>query len=348
MSKTIKVAIVGASGYTGLELMRLLYGHPDAELVSVSSRQYEGKSVAEVFPSLRGALDSLAFVKPEESAASDADAVFLAMPHGAGMELAERAIKAGRKVIDLSADFRIKDAETYKAWYGEHKAPGLLGEAVYGLSELRREAIKKARLIANPGCYPTSAILALAPLLKKGVVKPGSIIIDAKSGTSGAGREASLATSFVEVFGAFKPYNIGRHRHAPEIEQELSAVSGGDVKITFSTHLLPVSRGILSTIYADLTAGFTTSEILSIYRAFYAPEPFVRVLDEGSFPDVKHVRGSNFCDIGVSFDARLGRVTVMSAIDNLVKGASGQAVQNMNIAFGLDEGTGLEALPMQV
>ncbi len=343
----IKVAIVGGSGYTGFELLRLLALHPDAKVTEVTSRQYKGKAVTEVFPSLTGFYDGLKFSDPEEFKSIEADIAFSALPHGAS-QAAVPALLESSRVIDLSADFRIHDLSVYEAWYGEHMSPALLNEAVYGLPELRRKEIKGARLVANPGCYPTSAILALAPLLKEKLSDASSIIVDSKSGVSGAGRQAAIETSFVEVSPGFKAYKIGSHRHTPEIEQELGAIAGAGVSITFTPHLLPVSRGILSTVYANLSKGVSMKEVHSLYKAFYEKEPFVRVMDEGRFPDISQVRTSNYCDLGVFVDEKKRKAIIVSAIDNLVKGASGQAIQNMNIMAGLPETTGLIAPPVSI
>lgn len=343
----IKVAIVGGSGYTGFELLRLLALHPDAKVTEVTSRQYKGKAVTEVFPSLTGFYDGLKFSHPEEFKSIEADIAFSALPHGAS-QAAVPALLESSRVIDLSADFRIHDLSVYEAWYGVHMSPALLNEAVYGLPELRRKEIKGARLVANPGCYPTSAILALAPLLKEKLSDASSIIVDSKSGVSGAGRQAAIETSFVEVSPGFKAYKIGSHRHTPEIEQELGAIAGAGVSITFTPHLLPVSRGILSTVYANLSKGVSMKEVHSLYKAFYEKEPFVRVMDEGRFPDISQVRTSNYCDLGVFVDEKKRKAIIVSVIDNLVKGASGQAIQNMNIMAGLPETTGLIAPPVSI
>ncbi|MBI5345467.1 MAG: N-acetyl-gamma-glutamyl-phosphate reductase [Deltaproteobacteria bacterium] len=346
----IKVAILGGSGYTGLELLRILAGHPEARVVEVTSRQYKGASVAGTFPWLRGFYDHLVFSGPEDFKKIKADCVFSALPHGASLEAVPAVLKTGAKVIDLSADFRLRDAKVYEKWYGKPAATSLLKRAVYGLPELYRGMVKKADLIANPGCYPTGALLALAPLAKKGLIDiaPGSVIIDSKSGVSGAGRQASIETSFAEVAGSFKAYKVGSHRHTPEIDQELSAAAGGAVAVTFTPHLLPVSRGILTTAYARLKKGAAAGDMHKLYEGFYSKEPFVRVMPEGQSPDISLVRGSNFCDIGLWPDEKKGMVTAVSAIDNLVKGAAGQAVQNMNIVFGLDEETALKTPPVAI
>jgi len=285
---------------------------------------------------------------PESFTKISSDVVFCALPHGASQEVVPVLLKQGRMVIDLSADFRLKDAAVYKAWYGEHKATGLLKDAVYGLPELFRSKIKGARFVANPGCYPTGAALALAPLAKAGFIEQGSVIIDSKSGVSGAGRGAAVEYLFAEVSGGFKAYKVGSHRHTPEIEQTLSEVAGAAMSVTFTPHLLPVSRGILTTAYAGTKDACASEELHKLYDGFYAKEPFVRVLPLGKFPDISHVRGSNFCDIGVWCDEKKKRAVIVSAIDNLVKGASGQAVQNMNIMAGFAEDAALRTPPLQV
>ncbi|MBI1910676.1 MAG: N-acetyl-gamma-glutamyl-phosphate reductase [Deltaproteobacteria bacterium] len=344
----LNVAIVGGSGYTGFELLRILTQHPTAKVVEATSRQYKGKPVSEVFPSLKGYYDDLIFSEPEDFKRLSVDVVFSALPHGASQEVVPALLEADNRVIDLSADFRLHSLETYKTWYGEHKADFLLPEAVYGLPELHRAAIKDAHLVANPGCYPTSAILALSPLLRAGLADKESIIVDSKSGVSGAGRGANIDTSYVEVSSGFKAYKIGSHRHTPEIEQELTGVAGSDINITFTPHLIPVSRGILTTTYAKLTKSVSAKEVYELYRETYRSEPFVRVLPEGTFPNISNVRGSNYCDIGIFTDEKRKQVIAVSAIDNLVKGASGQAVQNMNIMFWLKEDMALSAPPLAI
>lgn len=342
----LKVAIVGASGYTGVELIRLLSNHPEIEITAVTSEQSAGKSIAEVFPSLSGVFEKSLEHISIETIAQKADLLFTALPHQKAMDYVPGFLEHGKKVIDLSADFRIRDAATYGAWYEEHKAPELLKEAVYGLPELHRTEIKNARLVANPGCYPTSAILALAPLLKNGLIEASSLVIDSKSGVSGAGRSATQDTHFTEVNEGFKAYKVAEHRHTPEIEQELSILAGSQITVSFTPHLLPVNRGILSTIYASVNGEASEESILSIYDKFYAEERFVRVYPKGSFPNINNVKGSNFCDIGIKLDKRTNRVVIISAIDNLTKGAAGQAVQNMNIMYGFPEDTALKALPL--
>lgn len=342
----IKVAILGGSGYTGLELLRWLSHHPRTEIVTVTSRRYKRAKVWEVFPSLKGHV-ALTFQDPEGlNVTNKADLVFSCLPHKDSMEVIPGFIKVGKRVVDLSADFRLKNYRVYEAWYGQHTARGLLKKAIYGLPEVYRTRIKKATLVANPGCYPTGAILGLLPLLKEGLIDPCSIIIDAKSGASGAGRGAILETSFVEVNEGFKAYKVGEHRHTPEIEQELSLLAGLPVKVSFTPYLLPLNRGILTTIYSTLKRPSTTIELLEVYKKTYKGEPFIRLMPEGRFPDISQVRGSNYCDIGFKVDTRTDRVIVITAIDNLVKGASGQAVQNMNIMHGLPEGMGLLYPPL--
>jgi len=342
----IRVGIYGGSGYTGQELLRLLCGHPGAKVVAATSRRFAGVPVADVYPVFSGRTD-LAYTdtSPEEMA-SVVDLVFLALPHGVSMEVVPRFLGAGRKVIDLSADFRIRDAASYEAWYGRHTAAGMIPEAVYGLPELYRDRIRTSRLVANPGCYPTSIILGLAPVLRSRWVETGSVIADSKSGVSGAGRDPQIASLFCEVDGGFKAYKVGRHRHTPEIEQELSLLAGSEMKISFTPHLLPVKRGILSTVYAKLQRDVTGEDATALYREFYRDEPFVRVCRAGQFPNLSSVVGSNYCDIGVTVDPRTRRIIVVSVIDNLIKGASGQAIQNMNLMCSLEEGTGLPAIAL--
>jgi len=341
-----RISVIGASGYTGLELLRLLAGHGGVQLCSVTSRQYAGQPVSEQFPSLRGCVD-LAFTQLDPAAlAGSSDLVFTAVPHQTAMQMIPELLDAGARVIDLSADFRLADAAVYAAWYQAHTAPQLLAEAVYGLPELFRPAIGPARLVANPGCYPTGAALALAPLLEKNRVDLSTIIIDSKSGTSGAGRGAKVGSLYCEVNEGFKAYGLPTHRHTPEIEQTLSGLAGQAVTISFSPHLVPANRGILSTCYATLTGRIGQDELLELFGNYYAAEPFVRVLPDGQLPNISQVRGSNFCDIGLVVDKRTGRVVVVSAIDNLGKGAAGQAVQNMNLMLGLPETRGLLQPPV--
>lgn len=342
----IKIGIYGGSGYTGEELLRLLINHPDANVVAATSRRFAGVPVAEVYPAFAGLTDLVYSDSSPEALADLTDIVFTALPHGVSMEFVPQFLSAGRKVIDLSADYRIHSEATYEAWYARHKFPEVLEAAVYGLPELHRERIRSSQLVANPGCYPTSIILGLAPVLRSGWVDTDSVIADSKSGVSGAGRDPQIATLFCEVSGGFKAYKVGGHRHTPEIEQELSALAEKAMKVSFTPHLLPVKRGILSTIYANLNKDVTPEEATVLYRTFYREEPFVRICRSGQFPNLSSVVGSNYCDIGVTVDKRTGRIVIVSAIDNLIKGASGQAIQNMNLMCGLKEESGLPAVAL--
>ena len=341
----LNVAIIGASGYTGVELARLLSNHPDAALTLVTSRQFAGSPLSEVFPNLRKTVELVCENPDIDRLCASADLFFTAVPHKTAMDLVPHLRSAGKKVIDLSADFRLREQQVYEAWYQPHSSPQYLQEAVYGLPEVYRQEIAATSLVANPGCYPTSIILALAPLLQAQAIDPTTIIADSKSGTSGAGRTAQLGSLFCEVADGFRAYKVGGvHRHTPEIEQELSLLAGTAITVSFTPHLLPISRGILSTIYAELRPGCTVESIFQLYQARYGNEPFVRILPPGSLPATQYVRGSNFCDIGFCIDQRTGRIVVLSAIDNIVKGAAGQAVQNMNIVCGFDETAGLAAV----
>ncbi len=367
----IRIAILGASGYTGAELVRLLSRHPNAEIVVLTADRKAGQPLSDVFPHLGGLdLPDLISIDDVEWAGVEVDLVFCALPHGTTQEIVagllhstehnlvdelvveERkdliaGIKNDVKVIDLSADFRLGDVETYAKWYGhEHYAPHLQGEAVYGLAEFNREAMKDTRLIACPGCYPTSVILPLWPLLKSNAINKSGIIIDAKTGVTGAGRALKENLLFGEVAEGVQPYGIASHRHGPEIDQELSRVAGEEITVTFTPHLVPMNRGIVSTIYADVAEGRSAQDARQVLIEAYGEEPFVRILPEGVVPSTRNVRGSNFCDLNVFADRVEGRLVIVSAIDNLVKGASGAAVQNMNIAYGLDETAGLKQLPL--
>jgi N-acetyl-gamma-glutamyl-phosphate reductase len=342
----MKVAIFGASGYTGQELTRILLGHPEIKLVAVTSRRFAGQPVAEVFPALSG-LTSLKYIKATPAEISKVcDIVFLALPHGVSMKIVPEFIRAGKKVIDLSADYRLRDLKTYETWYGKHSSAKFIKDAVYGIPELYRQKIKKTEFIANPGCYPTSIILGLAPALTKNLLDVSTIIADSASGVSGAGREPQTGSLFCEVDGGFKAYKVGKHRHLPEIEQELNALAGKKFAISFTPHLLPVKRGILSTIYATLKKDITLPELHSLYSSYYAEEKFVRICPTGIYPNISSVCGSNYCDIGLAVDLRTKKVIIITAIDNLIKGAAGQAVQNMNIICGFKEDTGLQAAPL--
>ncbi|MBA3005709.1 MAG: N-acetyl-gamma-glutamyl-phosphate reductase [Proteobacteria bacterium] len=342
----LNVAIIGASGYTGVELARILCNHPDVTLTAATSRQYAGQALAQVFPNLRKKTHLICENLSTEELCARADFFFTAVPHKTAMDIVPHLLAAGKKVVDLSADFRLRDVTVYEEWYQKHSAADLLTEAVYGLPELYREQIRTSRLIANPGCYPTSIILALAPLLKAGVIDPRSIIADSKSGTSGAGRAAQVGSLFCEVADGFRAYKVGgTHRHTPEIEQEINTFLQEPVRISFTPHLLPISRGILSTIYAHLKPEVQQTDITQLYEKMYSQEPFVRVLPENTFPATQYVRGSNFCDIGFKIDTRTGRIIILSTIDNIVKGAAGQAIQNMNLMCGFAETAGLESAP---
>lgn len=339
---SVKISIIGATGYTGAELVRLLSGHPEAELVALTTQSYVDRPFWEVYPNLYKYNEMVAEKMDLTRLVEQSDVIFVALPHGHAMPVAVEAVKSGKIVIDLGADFRLNNYRVYEEWYKvEHQARELLEKAVYGLPELNRSAISRASLIANPGCYPTSAVLALAPLLKNKLINPRSIIIDSKSGVSGAGRGLSLNSHFSEVNENFKAYNVAVHRHTPEIEQELEKIAGEPVLVSFTPHLLPVTRGILSTVYAELASSVKQEQLQDIYCDFYEDEYFVRVLPKGMLPQIKWVVGTNHCDIGITVDNRTGRVVAISAIDNLVKGASGQAVQNMNIVCGLPEYTAL-------
>ncbi len=341
-----RVAIVGASGYTGEELVRLMLRHPQAELVAATSRQYAGKSLAELFPrtSHHAAAKALKFTDASpDKIAAEAELVFLALPHGVAVEFAAPLLNAGARVIDLSADFRIKDAAVYREFYGhEHAAPELLADAVYGLPEIYRDKIRAARLVACPGCYPTSILLPTIPLLREKLINPGSIIANSLSGVSGAGRKAELDYLFVECNESVRPYGVPKHRHLAEIEQEFSIAAGDTVVIQFTPHLVPVNRGILTTLYFTPTAnGQDGKRVEAAFRGIYGNEPFVRLLGGDTLPDTKNVAGSNFIEIAWRHDPRTRRLIVMSAEDNLVKGASGQAVQCFNLMCGYEETAGL-------
>ena len=348
--QTIRVGLVGVTGYTGMELMRLLAGHPCMQLVQVTSRKEAGTRLDEHYPFTQGLpCGELVICEPDAAAlAAGCDIVFLAIPHGAAMNMGAELVAKGCRVVDLSADYRLRDIPTYEAWYNvEHTQHAMLAEAVYGLPELYAPSIAKARLVANPGCYPTASILGLYPALKAGLVKTEDIVIDAKSGTSGAGRGASVGTLFCEVSDTFKAYKLTAHRHTPEIEQEVSLVAGVPITLSFNPHLLPVNRGILATIYTRLANESTTAEqVHAAYKEAYAPHSFVRVLPLGKLPELKNVRGTMFCDIGLVVDKRTKRLIIVSVIDNLCRGASGQAVACANLVAGLPLETGLRLAPM--
>lgn len=339
----LNVAIIGATGYTGLELARLLLGHPQVKITALTSESKAGMLYSKVFPAFRRKLDlELESLDPAKIAPRAA-VVFLCLPHQEAMESAKIFLDKGCKVIDLSADFRLSAAEIYEAWYGPHRSQELLKQAVYGLPELHREKIKKARLVANPGCYPTSCILGLAPLVREQCIDLKTIHCDSKSGVSGAGRKADPSIMFCEVHEGLKAYKVGQHRHTPEIEQEISQLAGQEVRVSFIPHLIPMDRGILSTLYAQATKKTDSKTLHALYERYYEKEPFVRIRPLGEFPDTREVRFTNYCDIALHYDERTGRVIVVSVIDNLTKGASGQAIQNMNLMMGFKETEGLES-----
>lgn len=362
-STRVRVAVVGASGYTGGELLRLLAAHPVLDVMLVTSEKSAGQLIGSLFPHLVSAFNRALVLESliPESIAERADAIFLALPHTKSFQPVQACLAAGKPVVDLSADYRLHDPKAYETWYDTvHPYPDLLRKAVYGLPELHRAAIRTARLVASPGCYPTAAILQLAPLVAHRIVAVDSIVIDAKSGISGAGRTPSLPYHFPEAHESLEAYKIGRHRHTPEIEQELSAlvsrtggsaekesrVQGLPVQVTFAPHLVPMNRGILSTAYGRLQRSMEVAELLALYAGFYKEESFIRLMQEGASANPSHVRGSNYCDIGVFVDSRTNCVVTTAALDNLVKGAAGQAIQAMNLMLGLPENLGLATAPV--
>ena len=343
----IKVGIIGATGYAGGELVRILMGHKEAEIVWYGSRSYIDQKYADVYRNMFQIVDAKCMDDNIEALADQVDVIFTATPQGFLASVINENILGKTKIIDLSADFRIKDVKVYEKWYGiEHKSPQFIEEAVYGLCEVNRDKVNGARLIANPGCYTTCSILTAYPLAKEGIIDMRTLIVDAKSGTSGAGRGAKVPNLFCEVNENMKAYGVASHRHTPEIEEQLGYASGENVTISFTPHLVPMNRGILATEYATLKKDVTGEEVKAIYDKYYADEKFVRVLGEGVCPETKWVEGSNYVDIGFKLDPRTNRIVMMGAIDNLVKGAAGQAVQNMNLLFGLPESEGLELVPM--
>ena len=343
----IKAGIIGSTGYAGGELVRILTGHKDAEIKWYGSRSYIDKKYADVYRNMFEIVDAVCMDDNMEELAEQVDVIFTATPQGLCASLVNEEILSKTKIVDLSADFRLKDVGVYEEWYKiEHKAPQFIEKAVYGLCEVNREEIKKARLVANPGCYTTCSILTAYPLAKEGLIDMDTLIIDAKSGTSGAGRGAKLPNLFCEVNENMKAYGVANHRHTPEIEEQLGYAAGRQVTLNFTPHLVPMNRGILATEYAKLKDGVTYEEVKAVYDEYYKEEKFIRVLDRGVYPETKWVEGSNYVDIGFEIDRRTGRIIMMGAIDNLVKGAAGQAVQNMNLMFGLKESEGLELVPM--
>jgi N-acetyl-gamma-glutamyl-phosphate reductase len=344
-----RVGLVGVTGYTGMELTRILLGHPDLRLTQVTSRKEAGQPLQKIYPFLQGTdLGELVITAPDSAfLAAHCDLIFLAVPHGTAMEMAAELREKGARVVDLSADFRLRDRAVYESWYQvPHTRPALLPEAVYGLPELYAQRIASASLVANPGCYPTSAILALYPALQAGLVSAADLVIDSKSGTSGAGRKAGVGTLFCEISDTFRAYNLTKHRHTPEIEQELSLAAGQDLRVSFNPHILPINRGILTTAYAKLSPGATLDQLEACYQEFYTGKRWVRLLPAGCLPETRWVRGTNFCDIGLVTDPRTNRLIAVSAIDNLCRGASGQAVANANLMLGLNADSGLPFAPL--
>lgn len=342
----MKVSIIGATGYAGEELLRILHGHPEAEVVAITSESQTGEYIDNIYPHFtRFYHKKLACLQDLDEIAAASDAVFIALPHGHAMEAGKKMIAHGAKVIDMGADYRFRDPAVYEKWYKvahTHHDSG----AVYGLTELYRDQVRAATIVGNPGCYTTASILAVAPLLKYGLIDPKTVVVDAKSGISGAGRGLGLNYHLGEAYENVRAYGIAGHRHTPEIEQALSDVAGQEVLISFTPHLIPMARGILSTCYATLTSGATAEAVDAAYTGMYGEEHFIRLRGRGAYPATKETRGSNFCDLGWHIDSRVGRVVVVAAIDNLVKGAAGQAVQNLNAMFGLDERTGLTQAPL--
>lgn len=343
----IKAGIIGATGYAGAEIVRLLMGHPEVEIKWLGSRSYIDQRYADIYRNMFQIVEDVCKDDNLDKLAEEVDVIFTATPQGFCASVINEEILSKVKVIDLSADFRIKDVAIYEKWYGiEHKSPEYIKEAVYGLCEINREDIKKARLVANPGCYTTCSILSLYPLVKEGLIDPSTIIIDAKSGTSGAGRGAKVDNLFCEVNENMKAYGVATHRHTPEIEEQLGYAAGQEIVLNFTPHLVPMNRGILVTAYASLKEKVSYETVKAAYDKYYEKEKFVRVLEKDVCPQTKWVEGSNYVDVNFKIDERTGRVIVMGALDNLVKGAAGQAVQNMNLVFGLDESTGLDLVPM--
>ncbi|MEE1032258.1 MAG: N-acetyl-gamma-glutamyl-phosphate reductase [Ruminococcus sp.] len=343
----IKVGIIGSTGYAGSELVRLLTAHKDVEIKWFGSRSYIDQKYASIYQNFFEIVDAKCMDDNMQALAEEVDVIFTATPQGLCASLVNEEILSKVKIIDLSADFRIKDVNVYEEWYKlEHKSPQYIEEAVYGLCEINREDVKKARLVANPGCYTTCSILTCYPLVKEGLVDPNTLIIDAKSGTSGAGRGAKVDNLFCEVNENMKAYGVASHRHTPEIEEQLGYACGQEIKLNFTPHLVPMNRGILATAYATLTKPVTYEEVKAVYDKYYKEEKFVRVLEKDVCPQTKWVEGSNYVDVNFKIDPRTNRIIMMGAIDNLVKGAAGQAVQNMNLMFGLKESEGLELIPM--
>lgn len=343
----IKVGIIGATGYAGNELVRILVNHPEVEIEWLGSKSYDGEKYSDIYRNTFEIIDGICTAKTLEEISEDVDVIFTATPQGYLAGLLTDKVLENAKIIDLSADFRLKDVDIYEEWYKiDHKRPDLIDEAVYGLCEINRDKITpETRIIANPGCYTTTSILTLYPMVKEGVIDPNTIIIDAKSGTTGAGRKAVTANLFCEVNESMKAYGVGTHRHTPEIEEQLGYACGLDIKLIFTPHLVPMNRGIIATCYANLSKDISEEEIRDIYNKYYKDEKFVRVLDKGVVPETRFTKGSNYVDVNFFIEKRTNRLIMIGTLDNIVKGAAGQAVQNMNILFGLKEDTGLNFVP---
>jgi N-acetyl-gamma-glutamyl-phosphate reductase len=341
-----RVGIIGATGYTGVELLRLLLRHPEVEVTALTSQKYAGLPVDQVFPSVMSYLQLKCEELNLDQISKKTDFIFTAVPHKTAMETVPLFVQRGKRVVDLSADFRFKDPAVYEEWYQKHTCPELLKASVYGLPELHREEIRKARIVGNPGCYPTGALIGLIPLVAKGMISHETIVVDSKSGVSGAGRDVVLGSLFCEVNEGVKAYNIYKHRHLPEIEGELGQLAQKRIAVSFVPHLIPMDRGILTTLYVNFNQKVKGDDVVSVFDAYYRKEPFIRLCPKGKVPNTKDVRGSNYCDIGIVVDESGGRGVIVTAIDNLVKGASGEAVQNMNIMLGYPETTGLDIVPL--
>jgi N-acetyl-gamma-glutamyl-phosphate reductase len=341
-----RVGIIGATGYTGMELLRLLLHHPQVEVTALTSQKYAGLPIDEVFPSVTKYLPLNCEELNLDQVSKKTDFIFTAVPHKTAMETVPSFVQRGKRVVDLSADFRFKDPMVYEKWYQKHSCPELLGESVYGLPELHREKIRKARIVGNPGCYPTGALIGLIPLVARGMISYETVVVDSKSGVSGAGRDLVLGSLFCEVSEGVKAYNIFKHRHLPEIEGELSQLAKKKIAVNFVPHLIPMVRGILTTLYVNFNQKVKADDVVNVFEEHYREEPFVRLHPKGKVPATKDVRGSNYCDIGIAVDELGGRGVIVTAIDNLVKGASGEAVQNMNIMLRYPETMGLDAVPL--
>ena len=341
----LRAAVIGATGYAGAELVRILSGHPDVALSVVTSRQHAGIPFDAIYPALKGFVNLDCVDSDPAAAAKNSDVVFLALPHKASMAMVPGLLDAERRLVDLSADFRFSNRDAYESHYQAHTCAHLMDKAVYGLCEIYGDKVAAADLIGNPGCYPTSVLLPLLPLVKERLVDPSTVIADCKSGVSGAGRETTATTHFCHVNESFKAYKVGGHRHTPEIEENIARFAGTPVRVTFVPHLLPMTRGMESTVYVETSPGADERQVRDCLESYYRDKPFIRLLPGGRCPDTLHVKGTNFCDMGVVMDPGSGRLILMSAIDNLVKGAAGQAVQNMNLMFGFDETAGLDGVP---